>query len=305
MSEDDRIRKLAEVLAHAPAHADVRVGIGDDAAVVSDGVVLTVDTHVEDVHFRRAWLSFEALGYKSFMAAASDVAAMGAQPTFALSSLILPKDVTDTDVVAVGRGQARAARELGASVVGGNLSLGPLSITTTVLGRAVRPLLRTGAKPGDLLLLGGSVGLAAAGLSVLMRRLPGADDLIDAWRSPRALVELGATLVSAGAHACIDVSDGLALDLHRMCEASGVGAELSAKAVLGSTPALADAAVRLGLDALELGLHGGEDYALLATASGEVPGFAIIGRITADTSVMLSREDDTRETLARRGFQHF
>ncbi len=312
MSEDERIRKLTEVLARGPAGSDVRVGIGDDAAVVLDGVVLTVDTHVEDVHFRRAWLSFEELGHRSFMAAASDIAAMGARPTFALSSLILPPEITDADVIAIGSGQARAAGAIGATVVGGNVSRGPLSITTTVLGHGASPLLRSGAKPGDLLLLGGAVGLAAAGLSVLMRGLHDADDLVAAWRSPRAHVELGAALVAASAHACIDVSDGLALDLHRMCEKSGVGAEVSAKSVLASTPALSLAAARVGLDALELALYGGEDYALLATAPGEIQGFAVIGRITEDTSVMLSRDDDTggREraalrALPRRGFQHF
>ncbi len=305
MSEDDRVRKLAEALAQAPLRADVRVGIGDDAAVVSDGIVLTVDTHVEDVHFKRAWLSFEALGYRSFMAAASDVAAMGARPTFALSSLILPEQMTDAEVLAIGRGQAAAARELGAAVVGGNLSRGPLSITTTVLGQATRSLLRSSAQPGDLLLLGGPIGLAAAGLSVLMRGGAADLDLTDAWRVPRARVELGAALVASGAHACIDVSDGLALDLHRMCEASGVGAELSAEAVLASTPALRDAAARITVDALELALYGGEDYALLATASAEVTGFAVIGRITAAKSVMLSRATGTREALPRRGFQHF
>lgn len=305
MSEDDRIRKLTHVLAQAPRRADVRVGIGDDAAVVGDGVVMTVDTQVEDVHFRRAWLSFEALGFRSFMAAASDIAAMGARPTFALSSLILPADVTDADVVALGRGQAAAADALGAAVVGGNLSRGPLSVTTTVLGQAARPLLRDGAKAGDLLLLGGAVGLAAAGLSALMRGAADAEDLVLAWRSPRALMELGVALASADAHACIDVSDGLALDLHRMCEASGVGALVSADELLASTPALRDAAARLGLDALDLALHGGEDYALLATAATAVPGFAVIGRITAAHGVLLSRADDTREALPRRGFQHF
>lgn len=307
MTEDDRIRRLMEVL-HAAPRPDLRVGIGDDAAVLTDGSVLTVDTHVEDVHFRRAWLSFEALGYKSFMAAASDVAAMGAQPSFALSSLVLPADVSDDDVVALGRGQARAAHEVGAVVVGGNLSRGPLSVTTTVLGKArnaAAPLLRSGAKSGDRLLLGGPVGLAAAGLLVLMRDLRDADDLTTAWREPRARVELGAALGAAGAHACIDVSDGLALDLHRMCEASAVGAEVDASAVLASTPALREAAARLSVDPLDLALYGGEDYALLASASTELPGFVTIGRVTTEKTMLLARSDGTREPLPRRGFQHF
>jgi len=266
--------------------------------------VLTVDTHVEDVHFQRAWLSFEALGYKSFMAAASDVAAMGARPTFALSSLILPNDVTDDDVVAIGRGQARAAKEIGAAVIGGNLSKGPLSITTTVLGKVDHAILRSGAKQGDLLLLGGSVGLAAAGLYVLMRKIADADDLVTAWREPRARVDLGLALSNANAHACMDISDGLAIDLHRLCESSGIGAEVDEEAVLASTPSLGEVAARLSLDPLDLALFGGEDYALLATAKEPVAGFATIGRITTDRAVVLAR-GGTREPLQRRGFQHF
>jgi thiamine-monophosphate kinase len=314
MSEDDRIHRLGAVFAAGTLSGEhgLRVGIGDDAAVVREVVgmdtVLTVDTHVEDVHFKRAWLSFHDLGARSFMAAASDVAAMGATPTFALSSVILPSEITDAQVDQLTRGQAWAARELGAMVIGGNLARGPLSITTTVLGRAASPLLRSGARPGDLLLLAGPLGLAAAGLAALMRDLPNTDDLARIWRSPRALVALGRALADGGAHACIDVSDGLALDLHRLCEASNVSAEVRVTALLADTE-LTAAASRVGVESLELALHGGEDYALLATAPHEIPGFRVIGRVettsTTGPSVTLVRADGAREPLARRGFQHF
>ena len=320
MSEDLRIRNLTDVFGQADRLPSVRVGIGDDAAVVGElgGVltVLTVDTHVEDVHFRRSWLSFRDLGYRSFMAAASDVAAMGAVPTFALSSLILPADLTDDELSQLAHGQADAARDLGAVVVGGNLARGPLSITTTVLGRLephqgasgalAAPLPRSGAKEGDLLLLGGPVGLAAAGLAALMNNVQNAHDEISAWRRPRARVDLGLALVAGGARACIDISDGLALDLHRLCEASGVGAEVRADALLASSPTLREASARVGVAPLELALHGGEDYALLATSPHEVPGFAVIGRITSsDSGLSLASAGGAREPLARRGFQHF
>src|SRR5580698_2435153 len=146
----------------------VRTGIGDDAAVLdSPGgrISWTLDEQVEGVHFRRDLLAWRDVGWRSFMAAASDVAAMGAVAWCALAALVLPDDVDDAALAEIVRGQREAAEEAGAPVVGGNLARGPaLSIATTLLGTCERAIERGGARPGDGVWLAGRVGLAAAGL---------------------------------------------------------------------------------------------------------------------------------------------
>ena len=171
-SEADRLARVARVLGGTHA-AGVRVGIGDDAAVLdgsTDGtpLVWTIDVQVEGVHFERAWLSLEDLGYRATMAAASDLAATGASPRGVLASLVLPDDFDDDALDALTRGQALAARTLGTAVIGGNLARGrELSVTTTALGAARRPLLRSGAKPGDVVAVCGALGLATIGQTAL------------------------------------------------------------------------------------------------------------------------------------------
>ncbi|NOU28212.1 MAG: thiamine-phosphate kinase, partial [Polyangiaceae bacterium] len=146
-----RIAALRDIL--GSGGATVEVGIGDDAAVLrpfEGKLVASVDAQVEHVHFERAWLGWDDVGYRSLMAAASDLAAVGAEPLGAMAALILPSDFSDDDLAALGRGQRAAADRLGCPVVGGNLSRGGgLSVTTTVLGRVDRPLLRSGAAVGE------------------------------------------------------------------------------------------------------------------------------------------------------------
>ena len=191
----------------------IEVGIGDDAAVLSPPgtrLVWTIDEQVEGVHFRRDLASWHDVGWRSYMAAASDVAAMGATPWCALAALVVPVDVDDAALEAIATGQREAAEVAGAPVVGGNLARGPaMSIATTVLGTCKRPVERRGAVAGDGLWMAGRVGLAAAGLRALEEgkgtepRLAAA---IAAWRVPRALFEEGWAM-GATAHAAVDVSD--------------------------------------------------------------------------------------------------
>lgn len=291
-SELDRIARLRTTF----GTGGVRLGIGDDAAVIdvpACALVVTVDACVEGTHFRRAWLSWEDVGYKSFMAAASDLAAMGAEPFAALSALVLSADVDDDALDALARGQAAAAREVGAPVVGGNLARGnETSITTTVLGRADRPIARAGARPGDLLLAAGPLGHAAAGLAALARG-DERDPHVAAWRRPVARIDAGRALARGGASAAVDVSDGLARDAAHLAEASGVRLVLDARAL---------AAYGVSLD---LVLHGGEDYAVLATSSAPIHGFSTIGAVEAGAGVALRREDGRVEDVPPRGFDHF
>ncbi len=298
---------LARILGGAAP--GVELGIGDDAAVLEPSaspMVWTIDEQVEGTHFRRDLVSFHDLGWRSYMAAASDVAAMGAEPWCALAALVLPLDVDDGAFAALAAGQREAADVAGAPVVGGNLSRGPaLSIATTLLGRCAQPVARGAARAGDALWLAGSVGLAAAGLRALEQGRgddPRLSPAITAWRRPRALFDAGRSLAGV-ASAAVDVSDGLARDAGHVAEASGVRLVLDERALLDEQ-ALLDAAEALGSDALDLALHGGEDYAILAASHFPLRGFRRIGDVVEGSGLAL-RTSSGERVLSPLGFDHF
>jgi len=300
----------------------VRVGIGDDAAVLEQlgasagALVWTVDAQVEGTHFRTDWASWEDVGWRSFMAAASDLAAMGAEPVAALSALVLANSVDDEALDALARGQAAASSAIGAPVVGGNLARGTeTSITTTLLGRSVSPVLRSGARAGDGLWLAGPVGLAAAGLAILEQSLQDARILehvdaapcLRAWRRPIARIEQGRALAGV-AHAAIDVSDGLAHDAWQLATAGDVRLVLDLAAVIAAGgDALVAGAKLAGAAAEDLALHGGEDYALVAASAAELPGFVRIGTVEpwTDGARVVRRTGSGIEAVDPRGFDHF
>jgi thiamine-monophosphate kinase len=314
VGELERVLRLARIFDALGTGdgAGVALGIGDDAAVLLAGderLVWTVDTHVEDVHFRREWLSWKDLGYRSFVAAASDVSAMGGSPWCALSALSLDERMTDEDLDELTRGQKEAADAALARVVGGNLSRGALvTVTTTVLGKAERPLTRSGAKVGDGLWVAGGLGLAAAGLRALEQgaRGPEVDAAIHAWRRPRPRVAEGLAM-AASANAAIDVSDGLAIDVGRLANASSVTVVLDRQQLLSVAGALLErAAAGIQADAFELILGGGEDYALVAASPNPIAGFARIGEIRSGHGVIIRNERGEEERLAALpGFDHF
>jgi len=318
-SELERVEKLTRIFATTGAESGaerVLVGIGDDCAVLLPGpdpLVWTVDAAVEGVHFRRDLLSFEDIGYRATMAAASDLAAMGAEPAGVLSALVLPDDVGDEGLEAVARGQREAVGALGTAVVGGNLARGgELSLTTTVLGRAPRPVPRGGARPSDALWLMGPVGLAAAGLRLLMEGRPvetaAARACVAAWRRPRARIAEGLAM-RVVATAAIDISDGLARDVGHLAHAGGVRAVIDV-ATLDSAE-LRAAAEELGASAGDLALFGGEDYAIaFAAPEGvSVAGATRIGwfeeRDATGGAVVVIRPDGVREEIREGGFDHF
>ncbi len=335
LTEWGAIDTLARVLGSAGHEArpelatSARLGIGDDAALLEvragavTDLVWTIDASVEGVHFERAWLSLEELGWKATHAAVSDLAAMGARPVGALSHLVLPRGIQRREIEALGTGQAEAARALGCPILGGNISSGDvLEIATTVLGelpggRSPRgagsrgprsaPLLRSGARVGDELWLLGEVGLAAAGLDVLRGGLPvrgAAARCVQAWRKPEALIAEGLGL-RGRASACLDVSDGLAGDARHLAEASGVAVHVDEEALRAALdPALARACKLLPREALSYALFGGEDYALLATGPARQRPKAArsIGHIAAGKGVWLVSGSEARQLEG--GFEH-
>ncbi|MFZ5889782.1 MAG: thiamine-phosphate kinase [Myxococcota bacterium] len=311
-SEFARIARIQRLLENGASTArGIEIGIGDDAAVLrADGrCVWTVDAQVEGVHFDRRWLSLEDIGYRSFQAAASDLAAMGARPLGALSSLALPRELSEPNLRRIVQGQARAARECGCPIIGGNLArAGELSLTTTLLGKVERPLLRSDAKAGDELWLVGDIGLAALGLFALSHGTRGSASVrhcVGVWRRPRALLREGALLVGR-ARAAIDISDGLAGDAGHLAAASGVQLTFDADELEATlSPHLLSSARELGLSALELAVRGGEDYALLCSGPAERrPRFARpIGHVGRGQGVWLERAGRRKKLSG--SFDHF
>lgn len=313
MDERARIELMRSIFAPRDPSPAILTGIGDDAAVLAAGegsLVWTIDAAVEGVHFDRAWLSMEDLGYRATMAAASDLAAMGAAPIGLLAALTLPRSVSDDDLEAIARGQRLAADAIGTTVVGGNLARGDaITLTTTALGRAAKPMLRSGARPGDVVWIAGPVGLAAAGLVALARGDVAADHAsiapaLAAWRRPRARMAEGLAAASI-AHAAIDVSDGLARDVGHIADASGLTVTLDARAILSNE--LVSIAIALGRDPIDLALHGGEDYALVITAPEGVtlPHFVRAGVCSRGEPSVMLMEDGALTAVDPRGFDHF
>jgi thiamine-monophosphate kinase len=283
-SEEDWIRRIQQIFPTRNRH--VLVSIGDDAAILklslSSRVVITTDQMVEGVHFQRETHPPVLLGEKALAVNLSDLAAMGASPSWALLSLFLPPDLSHEYLEAVLRGMARLARREGVVLIGGNLTTAKvLALDVTLLGTmtpGLRPLSRHGARPGDTLYVSGTLGGAALGLSLLRagwrwsdsaarRRqasspaMRGASAALKRHLAPDPELKLGRLLARhALATSAMDLSDGLSKDLHRLCRASRVGARILAAAL----PLDSGAVHWLGEEqALRFALHGGEDYRLL------------------------------------------
>jgi thiamine-monophosphate kinase len=318
-TEVTRIRMLRTVFGDTAPGFDIAVG--DDCAVlapVASRIVWSIDTAVEGVHFRRDLMTLEDAGYRATMAALSDLAAMGAAPLGLVSGLVLPAELTDRELLAIARGQRDAATLLGTSVVGGNLARGDtISITSSVLGNAERPLYRRGAQVGDDVYIAGALGFAAVGLrlanSPRTTQLSASDEsligqALQAYRRPYARIDDGLYLARAGATAMIDVSDGLATDATHIADDSRVTIVLEEAHVLASTSTRLCALAQR--DALEVILTGGDDYALLATAPREcaLPGdrFLRIGRVVprGEHALLLETSRDLKP-IAAAGFDHF
>jgi thiamine-monophosphate kinase len=282
----------------------VEVGIGDDAAVLAIGgrVVWTVDAQVDHVHFERGWLEVEDIGFRAHAAATSDVYAMGASPVASLASYVLPSDAGNI-AEAIARGTRLSADRHGAHVVGGNLSAGTeLSITTAVLGRCERPVLRSGARAGDGIYVAGALGHAALGFRALRDHLtdPRFEPFVARWRRPSLPVET--LLAVTTAHAAIDVSDGLAQDLGHLLTSSHVGAVLEATALHDDD--LARASHDTPYAWLDLALHGGEDYALVCASATPLPGFRRIGTCTEDEGLHLRSSAGHLAVVTPHGHAH-
>jgi thiamine-monophosphate kinase len=294
-----RLRRL--IGSGGPENPNLLLGIGDDAALWRFGnriIAATTDTLVDGVHFRPDLAGWADIGWKALAVNLSDLAAVGAVPRFALVTLGLRPTTRAENVERLYAGMLELARRSGTVLAGGDIVRSPvLTITVTATGEIEVPaggdwrsrvLLRSSARPGDLVAVTGPLGAAAAGLRLLLEDPAGAEArapaLVSAYRRPQPRLEVAPVLIGAGVRAAIDISDGLVADLGHICEESGVAAELEA----GRVPVHPDAARLFGPGALTLALTGGEDYELAFTgpeatvaavaARSPVP-VTVIGRI--------------------------
>ncbi len=288
LGEGGVLRKIFPLL---PVGSGVVVGPGDDAAVMNapDGrVVASTDVLVEGRDFRQSWSSAEDVGAKAAAQNLADVAAMGAVPTALLVALVAPPHTPAAWAEGLARGLAQGCAASGAGVVGGDLSAGSeLVVAVTVLGdlQGRAPVLRSGARAGDVVAVAGALGRSAAGWALLRDGRQGlAPELVRAHRRPEPPLACGPAAARAGATAMLDVSDGLLRDLARIAEASGVVVEVHAGsgALSRARADLEPAAAACGdvRRAWEWVLTGGEDHALVACfpTGGQLPtGFAPIG----------------------------
>ena len=319
MSEFDLIGKYFSRL--GAERADVRLGVGDDGAVVvppaSRELVMTTDALIEGVHFP-VGSPAASIGHRAFAVNLSDIAAMGAEPAWALLALTMPNP--DEEWIAeFARAAGDLCRRHGVALVGGNTARGPLSVTVTLTG--IVPigvaLERIGAQPGDAVFVTGSPGDAAAGLALEQNRLHVSDAmsaqiLRDRFLFPTPRCSVGVALRGL-ASACIDVSDGLGGDLEKLCAASDCAAELDAASLPISDALLAAVGREV---AREYALTGGEDYELLFTvplarlgaltnaiASGLGP-VTRIGRLVAGSGVRVFSRSGVMQ-FSGSGFDHF
>jgi thiamine-monophosphate kinase len=286
LSERDVINALQKIFASADPR--VRVGIGDDAAVVTTQPqsIITSDMAVEDVHFKLEWSSAFDIGRKITAANVADILSMGGKCDFLTASVALTGDETMQWIENLARGMKHEADAAGALIVGGDIARGPkIVISMTAVGSAQSPILRSGAKAGDGLYLSSLTGWSAAGLELLTREVS-----INSAIAERALSEFSAPTLDyssdfSGATAMADVSDSVLIQAEQIAEASGVQLVLDQVLIVQASEFkdISTLADELKVDVFQWILGGGEDHVLLATGQS-LPGIRI-GSVVAGSGI--------------------
>ncbi|MBI2654914.1 thiamine-phosphate kinase [Candidatus Woesearchaeota archaeon] len=250
---------------------DVAVGIGDDAAVLkydkNSYMLFTTDMLVENDHFSLKYSSPEQIGMKAIEQNASDIAAMGGLPKYAVVSLALPSDIDAEFVDGLYNGINKKAREYKINIVGGNITHSrEIVVNVAMLGFAGKKslVLRSGAKIGDLIFCSGDVGASTAGLELLRQGKSGKS--IKRHLEPRCRLDLAGKLAKIGINSMIDVSDGVASEVKHICDESKAGAVIYADRLPISKNTVNDSK-KIKKNPIDLALYGGEDFELVFTAN--------------------------------------
>jgi thiamine-monophosphate kinase len=310
--EFDRVRAIAAALGGRAR------GLGDDCALLpgrGETLAISTDASVEGVHFRLDWLSHEEVGWRAAAAALSDLAAEGAEPAGLLSAVTLPSATTEADLVALMRGVADAGAAVGAPLLGGDLTAGPAwAVAITVVGWTGAPVTRGGARPGDAIWVTGALGGARAAVEAWRRGDAPDPDARRSFARPEPRIPAGRWLAQHGAHALIDLSDGLGADAAHLAAASGARFEIALEQVPVAGSAVAEAQ-RLGVSVQQFAAEGGEDYELMAALPSAFSSDDAL-RFERATGLALTRIGEVRRgsgvhvTLAGRpvtirGYDHF
>lgn len=302
----------------------VLTGIGDDAAVFSVGGrragLLAIDTLVEGVHFDLSYTSYADLGHKALAANLSDIAAMGGKPILAVVSLTLPRGISRQSVGSIYAGMSKLASRFQVAICGGDIVSGErLSVTIAIYGETDRGNigLRSGVRLGDAVLVTGSLGASQAGLDLLQSKIKSRKSkLTRKHLRPEPRVEVSRILASSfKLHGMIDISDGLASELHHLARESRVGLVID-QGALPIAPEALEVAGQLKRDPLEYCLYGGEEYELLFTLPASRTGEArsllrrqglecsIIGQAIKGKGVRLLQPDLRWRNIPDRGYTH-
>jgi len=323
-AEDRLVQKIATAMKPPGLRGSLRIGLGDDAALWSPRpgyeTVLTCDWFSEGSHFLRGKHPPDSVGWKCLARAVSDIAAMGGQPRCFLLSLALPRSLTGRWLDRFLAGLRRAARRFGCQLAGGDTTRrDEILINIAVIGEVLagKAILRSGAKPGDLIFVTGRLGEAELGLRSLQRSrtLNGPDSpLIKKHLYPEPRLALGQWLARKRiATSMMDLSDGLSTDLPRLCAACGVGACVDARKIPSVGPA--EGRVLSETNRLALALNGGDDYEILFTVHPsqarriprvrqEIP-LTSIGEITRDRKIHLLQASGRKKPLIPGGWDPF
>lgn len=299
-SESELIAALTAVF--KSSDLSVLIGIGDDGAVIapsSSKSVLAADMAVEGVHFNRKWSTLREIGAKITAANLADIYAMGGEPKYLLVSAGLTFDFGISEITELATGIADEAALVGASVVGGDISRAEqLVISISAFGEVENPITRSGAKPGDSVIISGLPGKSAAGLIQLQSGIT-ESPFVSAHKKPVVNYQLAKKF--QGVNAMCDVSDGLLSELNHIASASGVGIELDSK-LISEIPGFKELEAATKEDNWEVVLSGGEDHVFVATTSSDLPeGAHVIGKVVSGTGVMVSGISK----LPAIGFRHF
>ncbi len=297
MQEHELIRQF---FTRKSTNSNVRLSVGDDAAILQipedSELVTSIDTMVRGVNFPES-TSAEDIGYKSLAVSLSDMAAMGAKPETVLLALTLP-EANENWLSAFSKGFYECADAYDVTLIGGDITIGPLSVTTTVNGFVPKnkAILRSGAKPGDLIYVTGNLG--DAGFALLSSQV----EFMKALNRPTPRVNEGIALRDI-ANSAIDISDGLATDLEKICIASNVGA------IVHTDKLPLSKALTSQIDsqkAIELALTAGDDFELCFTAAPDKPcDYHCIGEMTNEKGLKLKDKHGTLVTLSNKGYEHF
>jgi len=302
---------LIERLTKKSTSKQVIKGIGDDAAVIKFGddyLLFTTDTQVEGDHFSLDYFTPRQIGKKAVEINVSDIGAMGGEPKFFLVSLVIPK-TTDVEIIEnIYKGMREACNKYEIEIVGGNITHGTqLIIDISMIGEALKQNLkfRSGAKPEDVIMVSGDLGSSTAGLNLFLKNIDGFDDVKRKHIEPEAKFYKVKPFLKY-INAMIDVSDGLASEVTRICEQSKTGAIIYADSV-PIKQITQKAAQACHKNALDFALYGGEDFELAYTVSEEnldkVKGI-VVGKITKKKVVRILK-DGKEETISGHGYDHF